>query len=73
MSDNSKLRFLVDGEFVVRCDIDEATNAFDCVLESGRHKVIRFPDAMPTEVAKMAADLSDYGAQVTLYPKRLHD
>ena len=71
MSDNSRLRFLVDGEFVVRCDIDEATNAFDFVLESGRHKVICFPDAMPTEVAKLASELSDCGAQVTLYPKTL--
>ena len=73
MSDKSRFRFLVDGEFVVRCDIDEATNSFHFVLESGRRKVIRFPDATATEVAKAASDLSDYGAQVTLYPKQLHD
>jgi hypothetical protein len=70
MSDKSKLRFLVDGEFVVRCDIDEGTNAFDFVLESGRQKDIRFPDATPTEIAILASDLSDYGAQVTLYPRK---
>jgi len=55
----------VQGEFAVSCELEEATSAFDFVLESGRHEVVRFADAKPAEVAKFVSDISAYGVAVT--------
>lgn len=65
MDDKPEHRFLVQGEFAVRCELDAATNAFDFVLESGRHEVVRFSDATTAEVAKFVSDISTFGVAVT--------
>ncbi|MGD9723448.1 MAG: hypothetical protein AB7O59_18695 [Pirellulales bacterium] len=65
MCDKSERRFLVRGEFAVRCEVDEAAGAFDFELESGQHEVVRFADATPAQVAKAVSDLSAYGVAVT--------
>ncbi len=70
MSDKAERRFLVGDGFAVSCEVDDATNSFDFVLDSGGRKVVRFPEATPEEVAKAIADIRSCDVPVTCKGKQ---